>query len=156
MNKKQLGASLRRGVLTGTVAGFVAGWSAFVGHGKQLDAVQVDAWQEVQQKKADLVLPPVPAVPPLPAVPGAQSYRLRYGPAEPLPRVLAPDGRTVTSSAAPVRSSAPSSGPAGAPVGAPTAAPRTAAPVTTFAPLPTLPPVPVMPTPTTRTSPPRK
>jgi hypothetical protein len=149
MNKKVLGASLRRGVLTGTVAGFVAGWSAFVGHGKELDAIQADAQLEVGQKRADLVLPPVPAIPDLPGVPGAQTYRLRYGPAEPLPRVTVPNGPASTAMPAPrnVATVAP------APVVVPAAPP---APAPTFAPLPTLPPAPVVPAPTTRTSPPRK
>jgi hypothetical protein len=152
MNKKVLGASLRRGVLTGTVAGFVAGWSAFVGHGKELDAMQADAQLEVRQKRADLVLPPVPAMPDLPAMPGAQTYRLRYGPAEPLPRVTVPNGPASTATATPIapRSAATV---APAPVLVPAAPP---APAPTFAPLPTLPPAPVVPAPTTRTSPPRK
>jgi hypothetical protein len=151
MNKKVLGASLRRGVLTGTVAGFVAGWSAFVGHGHELDTLQVDAQQEVGEKKADLVLPPVPGVPSLPPLLGAQTYRVRYGPDQPLPRVIAPDGRGARSTAAPVV-------PAGSGNAAPIVAPPAVAPapLPTFAPLPALPPAPAPPAPTTRTSPPRK
>ena len=146
MNKKVLGASVRRGVLTGTVAGFVAGWLAFVGHGKQIDAAQLDASNEVQQKTADLVLPAIPGLPKLPPVPGAQSYPLRYGPAGPLPRFTIADGRgTSPASAATIAPSAPR-------VVSPVAAPP-AAPVPTFAPLPALPPAPAVPAPTTRSSP---
>jgi len=143
MNKKVLGASLRRGVLTGTVAGFAAGWLAFVGHGKQLDALQTDATNEVDQKRADLLLPPVPAMPQLPGVPAAQTYRLRYGPSDPLPRVVPPAG-----------GAAPTAAPAGAPpvVSGSVPAARTAAPAPTFAPLPPLPPAPVIPAATTSTS----
>ncbi len=154
MNKKVLGASLRRGVLTGTVAGFVAGWSAFVGHGKQLDAVQLDAWQEVQDKKADLVLPSIPGVPQLPAVPGAQTYRLRYGPDGPAPRVVAPDGRSPSPALAPAASSAATA--PSLPAVIPSAVTAPPAPMPTFAPLPALPPAPIAPAPTTRSSPPRK
>lgn len=143
MNKKVLGASLRRGVLTGTVAGFAAGWLAFVGHGKQLDALQTDASNEVAQKRADLLLPPIPAIPDLPGIPAAQQYRLRYGPADPLPRVV-PAAGGAASTAAPI-GAAPG-------VNGSTSTSRTAAPAPTFAPLPSLPPAPAIPAPTTSTS----
>jgi hypothetical protein len=148
MNKKILGASLRRGVLTGTVAGFVAGWLAFVGHGKELDAAQLDAWQQVQDKTAGLVLPPIPGLPQLPPVPAVRTYPLRYGPDGPLPRVTIDGSRASGASAPPIASSAPRVGVAA------TAAPT--GPVPTFAPLPPLPPLPTAPAPTTRSSPPHK
>jgi hypothetical protein len=144
MNRKVLGASVRRGVLTGTVAGFVGGWLAFVGHGKELDAAQLDAWHEVQEKKADLVLPPIPGAPQLAPIPAPRAYPLRNGPDGPLPRVTGSDSRGPNPPAAPAASTIPQV--AAPPVG----------PVPTFAPLPTLPPVPVAPAPTTRSSPPRK
>ena len=142
MNKKVLGASLRRGVVTGTVAGFAAGWLTFVGHGKQLDAIQLDANNEVDQKRADLVLPPVPALPAMGNVPDAQNYRLRYGPDGPLPRVV--PGGASASTGAPAATRAPGAA-TPVPAGQPAALP-------TFAPLPTLPPAPVVPVPTTGTS----
>ncbi len=144
MNKKTLGSSIRRGVLTGTVAGFVAGWTAFVGHAKQVDAAQQDAWQEVDQKKTDVLLPAVPAIPDLGAEPGAASYRVGYGPSGPLPRVTSGGG----AAPAPANPAAPA---APAPQGAAPAAP--VAPPPAFAPLPALPPAPAAPAPVTQPTP---
>ena len=158
VNKKQLGSNVRRGVLTGTVAGFFAGWLAFSGHTRQFAAAEYEAQQAVSQTAADLVLPPVPALPRLPTLPTNPSYRIGTGPSGPLPQLTIPRGISTqrgTTPAAPAPAAPAPVNAAPAPVYvAPAPA---AAPDPVFVPLPPFvaPPPPPRPAPTTKASPPR-
>ena len=166
INKKQLGSNVRRGVLTGTVAGFFAGWLAFAGHAKQFAAAEYDAQQEVGKTAADLILPAVPALPAMPKLPTNPTYRIATGPNAALPQLSVPRFTSqagtaptvstpnapapVNNAPAPVNNApAPVNNPAPAPV----APPPVAAPVPTFAPLPTLAPAPPKPAPKPTTAP---
>jgi hypothetical protein len=149
MNKKEIGASVRRGILTGTLAGFVAGWLAFAGYAKKFDAAEVQAAEAVRERAAELVLPAVPGLPQLGPLPTAQAYRVTTGPDRPMPRLMVPGrGALQTTPAVP---GAPS---VAVGVQAPglTPPPAAIAPAPTFAPLPALPPVAPKPKPTTKTS----
>lgn len=155
MNKKVLGASIRRGVLTGTIAGFAAGWLAFGAHSKQFEVAEAIAADEVRSKRAELLLPAVPGLPTLPDVVQPLSYAIATGFARPLPRIQLParPGAVVpiTPASTPRTGAAPSVAPFSPPQAA---APLTPAPlpVVTFAPLPPPPPAP-KPVPTTAPSP---
>ena len=146
MNKKETGAAVRRGILTGTLAGFVAGWLAFAGYAKKFDEAEVQATEAVRDRAAQLVLPGVPGLPAIGPLPTAQAYRVVTGPSRAMPRIVVP-GRGVLIQTVP---------PAGVPgvvtVPGPTSPPVVIAPVATFAPLPALPPVVPQPKPTTKTS----
>ena len=165
INKKQLGSNIRRGVLTGTVAGFFAGWLAFAGHAKQFAAAEYQAQQDVGKTAADLLLPPVPALPAMPKLPSNPTYRIATGPNTGLPQLSVPRFTSQTGTAptvstpnapapaanapAPVNNAPAPVNNAPAPVNNPPAAtaapyvpPPAAAPAPTFAPLPTLAPAP--------------
>lgn len=166
INKKALGSNVRRGVLTGTVAGFFAGWLAFAGHAKQFAAAEYEAQQDVSKSAADLLLPPVPALPAMPKLPTNPSYRIATGPSAALPQLTVPrftsqagTAPTVSTPNAPAPAAnapAPANN-APAPVNnapaAPYVPPPAAAPVPTFAPLPTLAPAPPKPAPKPTTAP---
>ncbi len=66
MNKKEIGASLRRGVVVGTIAGSVSGWAAFAA--QSAIAPAVSAPEDVPQVSAPR-LPPLPAKPSLAPLP---------------------------------------------------------------------------------------
>lgn len=177
MNKKVLGASVRKGVLTGTMAGFVAGWMAFAGHAKQFEVAEANATDQVNSTAADMLLPAVPALPGLGAVAQPGSYRTSYGFTQPMPRIQFPAraGAAAPAATAPKTNSPAAAAPAAAqpapaaapayvppaapayvPPPAPVAPPPPAAtaaplPVVTFAPLPPPPPAP-KPKPTTAPS----
>jgi hypothetical protein len=59
MNKKEIGSSLRRGVVAGTLAGSVAGWASFAVH-----AAMVPQYVE----PAPVVEPQLPALPAAPSL----------------------------------------------------------------------------------------
>ena len=147
MNKKETGAAVRRGILTGTLAGFVAGWLAFAGYAKKFDEAEVQAAEAVRDRAAELVIPAVPGLPPVGPLPTAQAYRVVTGPNRAMPRIVVP-GRGALIQTAPPAVSVP--GIVTAP--GPTSPPVVVAPVPTFAPLPALPPVVPQPKPTTKTS----
>lgn len=169
INKKALGANVRRGVLTGTVAGFFAGWLAFAGHAKQFAAAEYEAQQDVSKTAADLLLPAVPALPVMPKLPSNPTYRIATGPNTGLPQLSVPRF-TSQAGTAPTVSTPNAPAPAAnapapvnnapAPVNNPPAAtaapyvpPPAAAPAPTFAPLPTLAPAPPKPAPKPTTAP---
>lgn len=142
MNKKEVGAAVRRGILTGTLAGFVAGWLAFAGYAKKFDAAEVQAAEAVRERAAELVLPAVPGLPQLGPLPSAQAYRTATEPNRLMPRLVVP-GRGALIQTAPT---------AGVPAPGLTPPPVAIAPAPTFAPLPALPAVAPKPKPTTKTS----
>ncbi len=159
INKKELGSNVRRGVLTGTLAGFVAGWLAFAGHSKQFAAAEYEAQQDVNKTAADLLLPPVPGAPTLSKLPANPSYRIATGPAGGPPQLTIPrlTGRAGTAPAVTTPSVQVPTANAPAPVFVPPPAAPVAAPAATFAPLPALPPPAApRPVPTTAPSPPVK
>ena len=65
MNKKELGSSLRRGVVVGTIAGSVSGWAAFAAHAAIVPALPEPA---PVQAPALPALPAAPSLAPLPNV----------------------------------------------------------------------------------------
>jgi hypothetical protein len=146
MNRKETGAAVRRGILTGTLAGFVAGWLAFAGYAKKFDEAEVQAAEAVRDRAAELVLPAVPGLPRVAPLPTAQAYRVVTGPNRPMPRIVVP-GRGALIQTAPPAAATP--GVATVPAAT---APVAIAPVATFAPLPPLPPVVPQPKATTKTS----
>jgi len=146
LNKKETGAAVRRGILTGTLAGFVAGWLAFAGYAKKFDEAEVLAAEAVRDRAAQLVLPAVPGLPPVGPLPTAQAYRVVTGPNRAMPRIVVPGRGTV------LQTATPAGGPGVVTVPGPTSPPLVIAPVPTFAPLPALPPVVPQPKPTTKTS----
>ncbi len=150
MNKKEIGASVRRGILTGTLAGFVAGWLAFAGYAKKFDAAEVQAAEAVRERAAALVLPAVPGLPQLGPVPTARVYRVTTGPSRPMPRIVVPGRGALIQPAPPAAGAA--SVTTGVPAAGVTPPPAAIAPPPTFAPLPALPPVAPQPKPTTKTS----
>jgi len=173
INKKALGSNVRRGVLTGTVAGFFAGWLAFAGHAKQFAAAEYEAQQDVSKTAADLLLPPVPDLPAMPKLPSNPTYRIATGPNTGLPQLSVPRFTSqagtaptvstpnapapaanapapVNNAPAPVNNAPAPAAPAPA-APAPVAAPPAPAPV--FAPLPTLAPAPPKPAPKPTTAP---
>lgn len=148
MNKKETGAAVRRGILTGTLAGFVAGWLAFAGYAKKFDSAEAQAVEDVRDRAAQLVLPAIPGLPPLGPLPTAQAYRAASGPNRPMPRIVIPRAGAAVP---PVQTAAPVAATAGAQVIVPVAAAPAPVAMPTFAPLPPLPPLP-KPTAVTKTS----
>jgi hypothetical protein len=67
MNKKELGSSLRRGVVAGTIAGSFSGWAAFAGHTAIAPAPSVP-----EPAPAAPALPPLPAAPSLAPLPNVR------------------------------------------------------------------------------------
>jgi hypothetical protein len=70
MNKKDLGSSLRRGVVAGTIAGSLSGWAAFAAH-----AAIVDVQLAPDGPAAAPELPPLPAAPSLAPLPNVRSVQ---------------------------------------------------------------------------------
>lgn len=68
MKKKELGASLRRGVVVGTIAGSIAGWGAFSLHSRT-NAVESDAQLPPAGSVPAITLPRVPDLPALGPIP---------------------------------------------------------------------------------------
>jgi hypothetical protein len=67
MNKKELGSSLRRGVVVGTIAGSVSGWAAFAAHAAIVAAPPEPA------PVATPALPALPAPPSLAPLPNVRT-----------------------------------------------------------------------------------
>ena len=72
MNKKELGAALRRGVVVGTVAGSVSGWAAFAAQSAIAPETSTANVPEVSAPQ----LPPLPAKPSLAPLPNVQSVQV--------------------------------------------------------------------------------
>jgi hypothetical protein len=72
MNKKELGASLRRGVVAGTIAGSLSGFAAFAAH-----AAIVPLPASVPSEPASAPnLPPLPAAPSLAPLPNVRAVQV--------------------------------------------------------------------------------
>lgn len=67
MNKKELGAALRRGVVAGTIAGSIAGWASFAVHAAVMPAPQPDI--------VTPQLPPLPSAPALAPLPNVRAVQ---------------------------------------------------------------------------------
>lgn len=67
VNKKELGSTLRRGVVAGTIAGSVSGWAAFAARAAILPAVAARLPVVPPQ------LPPLPAAPSLAPLPNVRA-----------------------------------------------------------------------------------
>ena len=142
INKKQLGSSLRRGALAGTVGGFLAGWLTFAAHAVELPPVDVSA--EIRYEAPA----PVPAMPTLRATaapdPTAAATRAAQQAAA---QAAGQSGQVATpANPTPIKAGAPANVP---PVAAPVAPPA-AAPV--FIPAPPVPKTVVKPPPVTAPS----
>jgi len=87
MNKKEIGASLRRGVVAGTLAGSVAGWASFATHAAGLPEPVAPA-----DLTSALQLPALPAAPSLAPLPNVR-------PVQAPTIVLLPQIRTTTATA---------------------------------------------------------
>ncbi|MHB8632101.1 MAG: hypothetical protein ACYC9W_09265 [Candidatus Limnocylindria bacterium] len=103
MKKKELGASIRHGLVAGTIAGCIAGWGAFALHSRPTVA---DAVAPTPATTSPAVsLPPVPGLPALGALPGVGTPQITtsvavpaFQPLPPLPaRLAAPSTTTRTS-----------------------------------------------------------
>lgn len=103
MKKKEFGASLRHGLVAGTIAGCIAGWGAFALHSRPADA-SAEAPAPAAASPS-LILPPVPDAPALGALPGIGTRQVTtnvavpaFQPLPPLPlRPIAPKTTTRTS-----------------------------------------------------------
>lgn len=88
MKKKELGASLRHGLVAGSLAGCIAGWGAFALHSRPAVA---DADPPMPAAASPLVsLPPVPDPPALGALPGFVTRQITTNVAVPAFRPLPP------------------------------------------------------------------
>jgi hypothetical protein len=69
MNKRELGAALRRGVLAGTIAGSAAGWGSFAAH------AAVTPEPAPQSEVVAPQLPPLPSAPALAPLPNVRAVQ---------------------------------------------------------------------------------
>lgn len=88
MKKKDLGASLRHGLVAGTIAGCIAGWGAFALHSRPAAA---DADPPPPAAASPSVsLPPIPDSPALGALPGIGTRQVTTSVAAPAFQPLPP------------------------------------------------------------------
>lgn len=72
MNKRELGSTLRRGVVAGTIAGSVSGWAAFAARAAIVPVAVLPQPQPIVPTQ----LPPLPAAPSLAPLPNVQAVQV--------------------------------------------------------------------------------
>lgn len=87
MKKKELGASLRHGLVAGSLAGCIAGWGAFALHAHPAAA---EAPAPAPAAVPEVSLPPIPGLPALGALPDVQTREVTTNVAIPAFQALPP------------------------------------------------------------------